>query len=118
MAGCASAGAKIGLLTLPARHYTEKCEVYGFIPESKEMTTSEKPGKPAKDFIEYVINMNENEYLEKSKASYDCYNYIVSSISDLYKNRDIKCYKLNTAELIMMKIIYFLDKANYYLKIL
>ena len=118
VAGCASAGAKIGLLTLPARHYTEKCEVYGFIPESKEMTTSEKPGKPAKDFIEYVINMNENEYLEKSKASYDCYNYIVSSISDLYKNRDIKCYKLNTAELIMMKIIYFLDKANYYLKIL
>ena len=34
VAGCATMGARCGVLTLPARHYNYDCEVYGFIPDS------------------------------------------------------------------------------------
>lgn len=117
VAGCAIASAKVGLLTLPCRHYTYKCEVYGFIPEAKEMITSEKPGKPVKEYIERVLKMSEVEYLSLSKASYDCYKDGNSSINDLCKHDSIKKYYPSKAELLIVKTIYLFEKINYYIKI-
>lgn len=116
VAGCASAGARIGLLTLPARHYTERCEVYGFIPESKYMTTSDKPGMPVKPFIEKVINMDKNEYIKMSKASYRCYNNNIATISALCNTRK-NTYFPTFGEMLLIKTIYILEKVNYFLKL-
>lgn len=74
VAGCASYGAKSGLVTLPARHYTYDCEVYGFLPESRDCTIQTKPGEPVRPYIEQVLNMSEQEYLERARMSFDAYN--------------------------------------------
>lgn len=73
VAGCASLGAKAGVLTLPARHYTYDCEVYGFIPESADKTTSSDPGFPVSEYIEKAINMTEDEYVSACENSYNWY---------------------------------------------
>ena len=74
VAGCASAGAKVGLLTLPARHYCYECEVYGFFPESRSCTTESKPGEPVGPYIERVIHMSQEEYVDLSRKAYDTMN--------------------------------------------
>ena len=71
VAGCASAGAKLGVITLPARHYTYECEVYGFFPESRPFTTETKPGEPVAPYIERVLHMSREEYLALSRKAYD-----------------------------------------------
>lgn len=74
VAGCASMGARIGLITLPARHYNYDCEVYGFFPESRSLTTETKPGFPVEPYIEKVINMDEEEYIYYSKLAYHTFD--------------------------------------------
>lgn len=66
-------GALTGLISIPVRHYSETCEGYGYLPDSREFTTSSKPGIPIEKFIEEVLQMDENTYLDLSKASYDAY---------------------------------------------
>lgn len=62
VAGCAYYAGSVGLVTLPARHYSYTCEVYGFFPESKNKTTSCDSGYQVQPFIEQVINMKYEEY--------------------------------------------------------
>lgn len=73
LAGCFSQGVMHSTLSLPARHYTYEGEVYGFLPESKAMAMSDKPGLPAETFIEEVLNMDEETYVAKCKAGYNAY---------------------------------------------
>lgn len=88
VAGCASEGARLGLLTLPARHYTEKCEVYGFIPISKMKTTSVEPGEPVRKYIEQAIHMTEDEYVQWSRQSYESYDKVRITLDDFTKNTE------------------------------
>lgn len=74
VAGCCLLGAKCGVLSIPARHYSYTCEVYGFIPDSMKMITSSEPGQPVLPFIEKTIAMSENEYIEKCLAGYNASN--------------------------------------------
>ena len=71
VAGCASAAAKLGVLTLPARNYHYDCEVYGFFPESRACTTEDKPGEPVAPYIERVIHMTKEEYVQLSRKAYE-----------------------------------------------
>lgn len=73
VAGCCVLGAKNGVLSIPARHFSYSCEVYGFLPESIEMTTSSEPGSPVSPYIEDVINMSENEYIERCRAGHHAF---------------------------------------------
>ena len=74
VAGCAVIGARMGLITLPARHYVYDCEVYGFFPSSRFMTTATRPGIPVEQYVEQVINMEENEYIHYSKLAYNTFD--------------------------------------------
>lgn len=75
VAGSVACGARNGVLSIPARNFCgEKCEVYGFLPQSFNMETSIEPGERAIGYIEKVINMENNEFIAKSKASYEAYN--------------------------------------------
>lgn len=73
VASCCSLGAKNGVLSIPPRHFSYSCEVYGFLPESKNMTASSEPGAPVIPFIEEAINMSEEEYVNKCYAGYCAY---------------------------------------------
>ena len=73
VAGCCVQGAKNGTLSIPARHYTYDCEVYGYLPQSKSYTVSEEQGEPAAKYIEEILNMSLEEYCDKCKDSFDTY---------------------------------------------
>ena len=73
VAGACSKGAKRGCLSVPARHYTYDCEVYGFLPESKNDCTSTKAGMPVEPLIEEVLNMKEEEYIQKCLDSFNAF---------------------------------------------
>lgn len=73
VAGTIIDGAATGLISIPVRHYTEACEGYGFLPESRMSTVSSELGIPIEKYIEQVINMDGNKYLELSRKAYDTY---------------------------------------------
>lgn len=74
VAACVRLGAENGVPSLPARNFCGKeCEVYGYLPEAKNMTVATEPGKRALGYIEEVINMSEEEYREKCLESYKTY---------------------------------------------
>lgn len=73
-------GALTGLISIPVRHYCFECEGYGYLPESKNKTTSNEPGIPIKKFIDEVMNMDQDTYYKYSKKSYDAYTHNNSSI--------------------------------------
>lgn len=73
VAGSCSSGAMLGVLSLPVRHYSYDCEVYGYLPGSIDKTVSDEPGLPVAPFIEEVINMGKNEYIAKCRDCYNCF---------------------------------------------
>jgi len=75
VAACVGLGAKVGVLSIPARNFCSgECEVYGYLPGSKKMSTATTPGERAIDYIEDVINMSDEEYKQKCIDSYDAYS--------------------------------------------
>lgn len=74
VAGSCSQGARIGCLSIPARHYDESCQVYGFFPESRMKTVSEEPGEPVEPYIEAVLNMTEEAYVKKCRDAFDTFH--------------------------------------------
>lgn len=74
LAGCFVRGASKGVLSLIVRHYTNECQVYGYLPNSKKFILSEKEGENIMPFLEEIINMDFNQYLKKSIDCYNTYN--------------------------------------------
>ena len=73
-AGAVSDGSRFGVLSIPARNFCEgECQVYGYLPENRNMATSLEPGKLVDSYIEEVINMPDKEYIKKCKESYFTY---------------------------------------------
>lgn len=67
-------GAINGVVSIPARNYCEgECEVYGFLPDSLHLSVSTAPGQLVDPFIEKVINMNDDEYLDACLTSYHAF---------------------------------------------
>ena len=65
LAGGCSQGAKWGALSIPARHYSYTCEVYGYYPKAKEFIISSAPGKPLEKYIREILKMDKATYLKK-----------------------------------------------------
>lgn len=104
-------GALTGLISIPVRHYSESCEGYGFLPLDKKYITSSEPGEPIETFIEKVINMDEDEYLNLCKKSYDTYSNESDGTERLMnmKNRDSKVI-LKNSSIISIILAYRLAK--------
>ena len=96
VAGCCSTGAKRGVLSIPARHYTYDCEVYAPLPESRNLITSTLPGNPVLPIIESILQMSYDEYYQLSKKSFDAYNVDTESnileTSNIDPNKTISRY--------------------------
>ncbi len=73
VAGAIRSGARFGVPSIPARHNSYSCEVYGYLPESKSKTLSMDKGLNVEIFIEEVMNMEESSYIELCKKSYEAY---------------------------------------------
>ena len=71
VAGCAILGAKNSVVTLSPRHYSEECEVYGFLSKSLPNYLLDKPGERILPYIDELMEMSEEAYLECCKASFE-----------------------------------------------
>ena len=97
VAGCCCLGAKNGVLSIPARHFSYSCEVYGFLPDSINMITSAEPGCPVIPYIEETINMTEDEYVKKCYAGHH-YDETFSNKSSLF-DTNLKDYVLPRSDI-------------------
>ena len=87
LAGCFTLGAKRGVLSFPARHYTEKCEVYGYLPESKDFSLSDSEGYNVIPFLKEVIDMPFDEYLKHCRDCYEAFPIQNQKYFDQIKNK-------------------------------
>lgn len=108
VAGAVKDGAHCGVISLPARHYTYECEVYGYLPESKDSILSDIPGIPVDVFIEEVINMSKQNFIDMCKKSYDTFDTRETN-NPLYildrKNIEIQ-KQISIVDIIFIRIIY------------
>ncbi len=74
VAATVSAGALNGVISIPARSYSNSCEVYGYLPESKSKNLSDTPGLAVEDFILDLITMSKERFIELSENSYNTYS--------------------------------------------
>lgn len=113
VAGAVRDGGKLGVLSIPARNYCiDECEVYGFLPGAKEKLVSRSPGKLVDAYIERVISMSKEEYIQKSVESYLTYKEMNHPDPLYLFKRDC-----NTDDIIDKESIMFLKKMHYYSKI-
>ena len=113
VAACVSCGAVNGVLSLPARNFCEeKCEVYGYLPDSRKMTTATCKGEPARPYIEEIINMSEKEYIKRCKDSY--YTYAKESVNPEYLFEQPKQRKKEQKENhIYLQVIWIFKELSY-----
>lgn len=115
VAGSVRAGAIVGTLSVPARHYSYECEVYGYLPESASKTLSVEKGIPVEKVIVEVMNMTADEYVRYSKAAYDCYTY-GEAVDPLYlfNNKNNANSIMSNKDIIFMKLVLYSCKAKYF----
>lgn len=77
VAGATGDGARNGVLTLVARNYSEECEVYGFLPDAVEMTTSLAEGYSVDSFIEQALQMSPDEYTQRCIDAYNNHRMLI-----------------------------------------
>lgn len=116
VAGCATMGARCGVLTLPARHYNYDCEVYGFMPDSFGKTTSEEPGSPVKKFIVKTLLMTEDEYVEKCYRSYAAYDSDICDVNYPFNQKQDTEWLPSMDVFIFVRFIYFIQRLQCFFK--
>lgn len=106
LSGCCTMGAKCGVLSIPARHFSYSCEVYGFIPDSLSMITSEEEGTPVDPYIEQVINMPEDEYIARCKKGYESLSS--SDVTTSLFDSNAEDYTLSMKDIRFILVIHYL----------
>ena len=70
LAGGLSMGASCGLPSLTVRHYTNKCETYGYFSDNIDKALCTEQGLPIADFIKNSIDCPADEYCKQSESDY------------------------------------------------
>ena len=93
-------GAGRGLISIPVRHYTKTCEGYGFLPESKDFTTSSHKSTPIEYYLKFLFGLSLDNYIELSKNAHSTYYIEESEVDKRVLNelndRNIKQIKSTT----------------------
>lgn len=114
LAGCFTLGARRGVLSLPARHYTEKCEVYGYLPESKNFSLADSDGYDVVPFLKEIINMSFNEYMKHCRDCYESFPIQNPKYFDQIENKSKNV--LGKTDIFYIKGLSVHNKVKYLLK--
>lgn len=114
LAGCFTLGARRGVLSLPARHYTEKCEVYGYLPESKDFSLADSEGYDVIPFLREIIDMPLNEYMRRCRDCYESFPIQGQKYFDQIENKSKNV--LGKADIFYIKGLSVHNKVKYLLK--
>ena len=117
VAGSVSCGARNGVLSIPARNFCgEKCEVYGYLPNSFDMKTSLEPGERAIRYIEEVISMSEEDYIVKCDESFNAYNHRKFEPHYLYSQKNNGMVRESLCTRIFFDVLLWTAGTSYKLK--
>lgn len=112
VAGSVGVAAECGVLSIPARNFCEtECEVYGFLPEARFLATSTEPGFPVEPFIEQVMNMSDNEYIQKCRDSYLAYKDVDVDPEWIFKQQNHQGAKPVNMHTLLDRMYVFRDYA-------
>lgn len=115
VAGCFTLGAQNGLLSLPARHYSFDCEVYGFSPNSIGYSLEDKPGEPVEKYIVKAMKLSENEYVDYCRSSYNAYDVPTVDKNAFFNQNNIDTgYIIGRKEILFGQIVFYFDKIKFY----
>ena len=120
VAGCYLLGVKNGTLSIPARHYSYDCEVYGLSPEANEFAVSEKTGQNLYDLLEVVLNMPKDLYVKYCKESYESRNTMLEGSRNNIFNLTNKraSHSLSVINIVFIDFISILKKIKLKLKLI
>ena len=120
VAGAVWDGAKCGVVSIPARNYCDgECEVYGYLPQSRNMTASLELGECVDTFIEYVIRCSEDEYRHLCEDSYNtCLQKTAPWPTYLFDTKPQKYIEVDSMEIKYMKRLMKYVRTRQYLEIL
>ena len=74
VAGAIRDASSNGVLSIPVQHYTLECNGYGYSFKKKDHLTSTEKGENIKTYIDKVIKLSEDEYIDLCKKTYFGYN--------------------------------------------
>lgn len=108
MAGSLLIGAQEGTLSIPVRHYTKLCESPGFLsPDASDTLITDTCGG-VYDLIRQAINMDCNEYVERSHASYCAVNSDSPDYSYFFKiKNNIGAVRITQRDLLFVQICMY-----------
>lgn len=106
VAGGVIAGAKTGLVSIPARHYCYDCEVYGYLSESKRCSLSDAPGENVDKYLNELIEMDDEHYIELCRLSHGTYYVPDSQVNEMW------LYQFTNKEFDVHKFIRFYGAAE------
>lgn len=110
VAGCYNIGVAQGVLSLPARHYTYDCEVYGFSPEANSFSLSTEPAESVEKYIELAINMSKETYVDYCKRSFESQNNFIDRINYFEMNNKNKHNTLSIIDMLFCVFNHFRSK--------
>lgn len=118
VAGALTEGAYSGLVSLAARHYCNKCEVYGWLNKDSVNMLDSRPGNSVEEYIESLINMDDESYIKLCLESYEyAINTKESDPEWLFKQKNIKPNYYNYNEINYLKKINVFWINKYKIKV-
>lgn len=116
VAGGFTQGVRNGLLSIPARHYSYKCELYGLPPKNLNYGLEDIPGSDGESLIEECINMSDERYVELSVKGFNetikNYKYNPNYFFEIPKKMEIAEVPLKYK--LLMKFTWYVEKIHYY----
>lgn len=106
VAGGTLAGCRAGLVSLAVRHYSYDCEVYGWMSKNNSSTLRSDPGESVVGYIEDLINMDSEMYVEKCFLSYEAVKQNENDPNWLFNRHNIKKNYYDIRDTKLMKKIY------------
>lgn len=113
VAGALIDGAAEGVISIPVRHYSYECEGYGYFEDVPDMFLSEEKGDSIEKYIEEVIQMDDDCYLQHcisaKNTAITIRNRNRMRLIDLMENTDVGIgLSLTATDILIARVI------NYY----
>lgn len=122
LAGSICIAASKGTPSLVARHYCNDCEVYGFFNDASNKILCSDKGNDVKYYIEKVINMSTNDYINLAKEQFNTYSNIANVDKDYfynYENASSNSICKGFIDELLLRFIFIIIKTkSFFLKVI
>ena len=109
VAGALWDAASAGVISLPARHYSYECEVYGYLQDNPALSVSDAPGKPLLGHIREIAEASTDDFVTLSLESHRAFRRFFGDPDPLW----IFDVRQNTGKYLSRKSVWRLSLIQY-----